>query len=61
MPVLSIISCGMLEDEHMCSRRIAELTLVENSEYFGLQRKLKYRGCLPALVPLDRIQKTLEK
>lgn len=51
----------MLEDEHMCSRRIAELTLVENSEYFGLQRKLKYRGCLPALVPLDRIQKTLEK
>jgi hypothetical protein len=35
------------------------LILVENSEHFGLQRKLKSLGCLPALIPLDRVGEIL--
>ncbi len=61
MPVLSIIACGMLEDElaYVLSsdRELVQLILVENSEHFGLQRKLKTLGCLPALIPLDRVRK----
>ncbi len=63
MPVLSIIACGMLEDElaYVLSgdRELAQLILVENSEHFGLQRKLKSLGCLPALIPLDRVPEIL--
>jgi len=64
MPVLSIIACGMLEDElaYVLSsdRELAQLILVENNEHFGLQRKLKSLGCLPALIPLDRVQEILK-
>ena len=63
MPVLSIIACGMLEDEltYVLSgdRELAQLILVENSEHFGLQRKLKSLGCHPMLVPLDRVPEIL--
>jgi hypothetical protein len=63
MPVLSIIACGMLEDElaYVLSgdRELAQLILVENSEHFGLQRKLKSMGCLPTLIPLDRVPEIL--
>jgi hypothetical protein len=63
MPVLSIIACGMLEDElaYVLSsdKELAQLILVENSEHFGLQRKLKSLGCLPALIPLDRVGEIL--
>ncbi len=64
MPVLSIIACDMLEDEltYVLSkdRDLEQLILVEKKECFGLQRKLKSLGCLPALVPLDRIQEILK-
>jgi hypothetical protein len=63
MPVLSIIACGMLEDElaYVLSgdRELAQLILVENSEHFGLQRKLKSLGCFPTLIPLDRVLEIL--
>jgi hypothetical protein len=65
MPVLSIIACGMLEDElaYVLSRDsdLAQLILVENSEHFGLQRKLKSLGCLPALISLDRVPEILTR
>ncbi len=64
MPVLSIIACDMFEDEltYVLSKdsELEQLILVEKSECFGLQRKLKSLGCLPALVPLDRIQEILK-
>jgi hypothetical protein len=64
MPVLSIIACDMLEDEltYVLSKdsELAQLILVEKTECFGLQRKLKSLGCLPALIPLDRIQEILK-
>jgi hypothetical protein len=48
MPVLSIIACGMFEDElaYVLSsdRELAQLILIENSEHFGLQRKVNYSG-----------------
>ncbi len=63
MPILSIIACGMLEDElaYVLSsdRELAQLILVENNEHFGLQRKLKSLGCLPTLIPLDRVPEIL--
>jgi hypothetical protein len=65
MPVLSIIVCGMLEDElaYVLSEdsELAQLILVENMEHFGLQRKLKSLGCLPALIPLDRVPEILKE
>jgi hypothetical protein len=64
MPVLSIIACDMLEDEltYVLSKdsELAQLILVEKTECFGLQRKLKSLGCLPALIPLYRIQEILK-
>ncbi|HEY9206427.1 MAG TPA: DUF1638 domain-containing protein [Candidatus Methanoperedens sp.] len=64
MPVLSIIACDMLEDEltYVLSKdsKLEQLILVEKKECFGLQRKLKSLGCLPALVPLDRIPEILK-
>ncbi len=63
MPVLSIIACDMLEDElaNVLSKdsELAQLVLVDKKECFGLQRKLKSLGCLPALVPLDRVAEIL--
>ncbi|MCX9083533.1 MAG: DUF1638 domain-containing protein [Candidatus Methanoperedens sp.] len=63
MPVLSIIACGMLEDElaYVLSsdRELAQLILVDNSEHFRLQKKLQSLGCFPALIPLDRIREIL--
>jgi hypothetical protein len=64
MPVLSIIACDMLEDElaYVLSKdsELEQLILVEKSECFRLQRKLKSLGCLPAQIPLDRIQEILK-
>ncbi len=64
MPVLSIIACDMLEDElaYVLSEdsELAQLILVDNDRHFGLQRKLKYRGCLPSLIPLDRVPEILK-
>ncbi|VVB97339.1 Uncharacterised protein [uncultured archaeon] len=64
MPVLSIIACDMLEDElaYVLSKdsELEQLILVEKMECFGLQRKLKSLGCLPALIPLDRVQEILK-
>lgn len=64
MPVLSIIACDMLEDElaYVLSKDsdLEQMILVEKTECFGLQRKLKSLGCLPALIPLDRVQEILK-
>lgn len=61
--VLSIIACDMLEDElaYVLSKdnELEQLILVEKMECFGLQRKLKSLGCLPTLIPLDRVQEIL--
>lgn len=59
MPVLSIIACGMLEDElaHVLSRdcEIQQLLVVENRNNFGFLRKLRSGDHIPRTVPLDRI------
>ncbi|NJD51742.1 MAG: DUF1638 domain-containing protein [Candidatus Methanoperedens sp.] len=64
MPVLSIIACDMLEDElaYVLSEdsELTQLILVDNDKHFGLQRKLKSRGCLPALIALDRVPEILK-
>ncbi|NJD76615.1 MAG: DUF1638 domain-containing protein [Candidatus Methanoperedens sp.] len=64
MSVLSIIACDMLEDElaYVLSKdsELEQLILVDKMECFGLQRKLKSLGCLPALIPLDRVQEILK-
>src|SRR5574341_1400980 len=64
MPVLSIIACDMLEDElaYVLSEdsELAQLILIDNNKHFVLQRKLKSQGCLPALIPLDRVPEILK-
>ncbi len=64
IPVLSIIACGMLEDElaHVLSedREIKQLIVVENRNNFGLLRKLKSGNCTPRTVPLDRVPMLLK-
>ncbi len=64
MKVLSLIACDMLEDElaYVLSndKGISQLILVDKIECFGLQRKLKSLKCLPALIPLDRIQEIIK-
>ena len=64
MPVLSIIACDMLVDEltYVLSEdsELAQLILVDNNEHFELQRKLKSHGCLPTLIPLDRVPEILK-
>lgn len=54
----------MLEDElaYVLSEdsELAQLILVDNNNHFGLQRKLKSRGCLPALITLDRVPEILK-
>ena len=49
MPVLSIIACGMLEDElvYVLSKdsEIEQLIIVENRNISGFLRKLKSKNC----------------
>lgn len=59
MPVLSIIACGMFEDElaYVLSQdhELQQLILVDNRECMGLIRKLKSENCIPRTAPLDRV------
>jgi hypothetical protein len=59
MPVLSIIACGMLEDElvHVLSKdsELKQLIVVENRGNLGFLRKLKAKNCAPRTVFLDRV------
>ncbi|MDM7918520.1 MAG: DUF1638 domain-containing protein [Methanosarcina sp.] len=59
MPVLSIIACGMLEDElvHVLSRDcgIRQLIVVENRNSSGFLRKLRSGNHIPRTVSLDRV------
>lgn len=64
IPVLSIIACGMLEDElaHVLSEdhEIEQLIVVENRNNFGFLHKLKSGNCTPRTVPLDRVPMLLK-
>lgn len=64
MPVLSIIACGMLEDElvHVLSkdRELQQLIVVESRESLGLLRKLRLRNCNPRTAFLDRVPMLLK-
>lgn len=64
MPVLSIIACGMLEDElvHVLSkdRGLQQLIVVENRESLGFLRKLLLRNCNPTTTFLDRVPMLLK-
>ncbi len=59
MPVLSIIACGMFEDElaYVLSRdhELKQLIFVDNRECMGLIHKLKSANYVPRKAPLDRI------
>jgi hypothetical protein len=59
MPVLSIIACGMLEDElvHILSKdsELEQLIVVENRDNLGFLRKLKSKNCTPRTAFLDMI------
>jgi hypothetical protein len=59
MPTLSIIACGMLEDElvHVLSRDsdLQQLIIVESRESLGLLHKLRSRNCNPRTAFLDRV------
>lgn len=59
MPTLSIIACGMLEDElvHILSKDSAlqQLIVVESRESLGFLRKLRLRNCNPKTTFLDRV------
>ena len=63
MPVLSIIACGMLEDElaHVLSRdhEIKQLIVVENNSFWFIC-KLRSENCILRTVPLDRVQMLLK-
>jgi len=65
MPVLSIIACGMLEDElvHILSkdRQLKQLIVVENRGNLEFLRKLKSKNCTPRTVFLDRIPMLLKE
>jgi hypothetical protein len=64
MPVLSIIACGMLEDElvHILSNdsELKQLIVVENRGNLEFLRKLKSKNCTPRTVFLDKIPMLLE-
>lgn len=64
MPVLSIVACGMLEDElvHVLSkdRKLKQLIVVENRNSSGFLRKLRLRNCTPRQVFLDRVPMILQ-
>jgi hypothetical protein len=65
MPTLSIIACGMLEDElvHVLSRDndLQQLIVVENRESLGLLRKLRLRNCNPRTAFLDRVSMLIKE
>ncbi len=64
MPVLSIIACGMFEDElvHVLSkdRELKQLIVVENRDNSGFFRKLKLNNCVPRTAFLDRVPMLLK-
>jgi len=64
MPVLSIIACGMLEDELVYvlskDRELKQLIVVENRDNSGFLRKLKSKNCTPRTVFLDRVPMLLK-
>ncbi|AKB78789.1 hypothetical protein MSHOH_2306 [Methanosarcina horonobensis HB-1 = JCM 15518] len=64
MPVLSIIACGMLEDElvHVLSKdcELKQLITVENQDNSGLLHKLKLKNCVPRRAFLDRVPMLLK-
>ena len=64
MPVLSIIACGMLEDElvHVLSKdsELQQLIVVEKRDSLGFLRKLRLRNCNPRTAFLDRVPMFLE-
>lgn len=64
MPVLSIVACGMLEDElvHVLSkdRELQQLIVVENRESSVFLRKLRLRNCNPRPAFLDRVPMLLQ-
>ncbi|AKB50984.1 hypothetical protein MSBRW_1731 [Methanosarcina barkeri str. Wiesmoor] len=64
MSVLSIVACGMLEDElvHVLSkdRDLQQLIVVENRESSGFLRKLRLRNCNPRTAFLDRVPMLLK-
>lgn len=64
MPVLSIIACGMLEDElaHVLSidHDIKQLIVVENRNSSGLLRKLRSGNSSPHTISLDRVPMLLK-
>ncbi len=64
MPVLSIIACGMLEDElvHVLSKdcELQQLIVVENRDSSGFVRKLRLRNLTPRIVFLDRVPMLLK-
>lgn len=59
MPVLSIIACGMLEDElaYVLSKdkELKQLFVVENRDSSGFLRKLKLKNCVHRAIFLDRV------
>ncbi len=61
---MSIIACGMLEDElvHVLSKdsELKQLIVVENRGNLEFLRKLKSKNCTPRKVFLDRVQMLLE-
>ncbi|MDQ1253563.1 MAG: hypothetical protein QG646_2735 [Euryarchaeota archaeon] len=65
MPVLSIIACGMLEDElvHILSKdsELKQLIVVENRDNSGFLRKLKFKNCTPRTAFPDKIQILLKE
>jgi hypothetical protein len=64
MPVLSIIACGMLEDElvHILSKdsELKQLVVVENRDNLGFLRKLKSKNCTLRTAFLDRVPTLLK-
>ena len=64
MSVLSIVACGMLEDElvHVLSkdRELQQLIVVENRESSVFLRKLRLRNCNPRTAFLDRVPMLLK-
>ena len=64
MPVLSIIACGMLEDElvHVLSKdsELKQLIVVENRDNLEFLRKLKSKNCTPWTAFLDGVPTLLK-
>jgi len=64
MPVLSIIACGMLEDElvHVLSKdsELKQLIVVEGRSNLEFLRKLKSKNCTPTTAFLDRVPMLLK-